>query len=160
VRTDDTLEKVARAFSTTPDALIKLNPDLSPERPLPVNASLTVPSTKARIYMDKLPLTGAVAPFIRNDYTMAPMRSIVEAKDGIVIWLPKSREVNAWVNNTFMNVKIGDRHAQVNTEAYLLPVAPSLLQDRTMVPLRYLMSAMNLHVDVNTASGTYYLASN
>jgi LysM repeat protein len=159
IRTDDTLEKIARAFSTTPDELIKLNPNLSPERPLPVNATLVVPKMEARIYLDETPLTGAVEPFIRNDYSMVPIRTIVEAKDGIVIWLPKTREVNAWAANTYMSVKIGDRQARINTEQYLLPVAPSLHHDRTMVPLRYLMSALNLEVEYNVASGTYYLVS-
>ena len=159
VRTDDSLEKIARAFSTTPDELIKLNPNLSPERPLPVNATLVVPKTEARIYVDDTPLIGAVSPFISNGYTMVPMRNIVEARDGIVIWLPKTREVNAWADNTFMGVKIGDRQARINAESYLLPVAPSLQQDRTMVPLRYLMSALDLHVEYNAASGTYYLVS-
>jgi len=159
VRDDDTLEKIARAFATTPDELIKLNPNISPEHPLPVNATLVVPRTDARIYIDETPLLGAVEPFISNDYTMVPMRAVVEAKDGIVIWLPKTREVNAWAANTFMNVKIGRREAMINNEPYLLPVAPSLKQSRTMVPLRYLMSAMNLQVEYNVASGTYYLVS-
>ncbi|MHB0935854.1 MAG: stalk domain-containing protein [Armatimonadota bacterium] len=159
VQTDDSLEKIARAFSTTPDELIKLNPTLSPERPLPVNATLVVPKAEARIYLDETPLIGAVAPFISNGYTMVPMRNIIEARDGIVIWLPKTQEVNAWADNTFMGLKIGDRHARINAESYLLPVAPSLQQERTMVPLRYLMSALDLHVEYNAASGTYYLVS-
>jgi len=158
-QTDDSLEKIARAFSTTPDELIKLNPTLSPERPLPVNTTLVVPKTEARIYLDETPLIGAVTPFISNGYTMVPMRNVIEAKDGIVIWLPKTQEVNAWADNTFMGVKIGHRQARINAESYLLPVAPSLQQERTMVPLRYLMSALDLHVDYNAASGTYYLVS-
>jgi LysM repeat protein len=156
---DDTLEKIARAFSTTPDDLVKLNPHLSPERPLPVNVTVVVPGSEARIYLDAAPLMGAVEPYITQGYTMVPIRKIVEAKDGIVIWLPKTREVNAWANNTFMGVKIGDRHARINAESYLLPIAPTLNQQRTMVPLRYLMSAMDLHVEYNAASGTYYLVS-
>jgi len=156
---DDTLEKIARAFSTTPDELVKLNPHLSPERPLPVNAAVAVPGSETRIYLDAAPLMGAVEPYITQGYTMVPIRKIVEAKDGIVIWLPKTREVNAWADNTFMGVKIGDRHARINAESYLLPVAPTLNQQRTMVPLRYLMSALDLHVEYNAASGTYYLVS-
>lgn len=159
IQQGDTLEKIARAYSTTPDELAKLNPGLSPERPLPVDTSMAVPKTEARIYLDHQPLQGAAQPFIINGYSMVPFRQLVEAKDGVVIWLPQTREVNAWAHNTFMGLKIGDRNARINNETYLLPVAPSLLEERTMVPLRYLTSALNLHVEYNAASGTYYLVS-
>ncbi|HOS43386.1 MAG TPA: stalk domain-containing protein, partial [Armatimonadota bacterium] len=159
VQRGDTLEQIARAYATTPDALMKLNPGLSPERPLPVNSAITVPQSEVRLYLDNLPLEGGLAPFVSNGFTMVPMRQVVEAKDGVVIWLPQTREVNAWAQNTFMNVKIGQRQARINDALYQLPVAPSLLESRTMVPLRYLMEALDLRVEYNAASGTYYLVS-
>ncbi len=158
-RPGDTLVKIAKANATTPDTLRKLNPGLSPERPLPPDTRLVVPQSDVHIYVDNHPLSNAPAPFINSGYTMMPFRKIVEAKHGVVIWLPKTHEINAWANETFMGVKIGERLAYINDEPYLLPIPARITDQRAMVPLRYLMAALKMRVEYNSASGTYYLVS-
>jgi LysM repeat protein len=157
----ETLQQVALHFNTTTDELIKRNPGLgiSPERPIPQGFTLKVPAPEARVYLDDTPLTGGPNPYIVQGHSMVPIRRIVEEKGGVVVWLPKTREVNAWANNTFLGVKIGEREARIGTEVYLLPVVPTIRESRTMVPLRYLMTALNLQVEYNPANGTYYLVS-
>jgi len=159
VRAGDTLVKIAAANATTPDTLIKLNPNLSASRPLPVNAPIVVPKPDVHIYLDDAPLTGAPVPFISHGNAMLPFRKVVEAKKGTVVWLPKTQEVNAWANHTYMALKIGDRNARINDQTYLLPVAAVVVNSRTMVPVRYLMTALKLEVEYNAASGAYYLVS-
>lgn len=159
IKPKDTLQTIASAFGTTPQVLAQLNPGLTPERPLKVDAQIVVPHSAARIYLDNEPLTGTPAPFIQQGYSMVPMRHIVENKGGVVVWLPDTKEVNAWANNTFMGVTLGKREARINAEVVLLPVAPEIRSARTMVPLRYLMGALDLQVEFNASTGTYYLVS-
>jgi len=159
IKPGDTLLKIARAYATTPDELVKLNPGLSPTRQLPVDSRIIVPRTEARIYLDDHALKNAPQPYITQGFSMVPFRTIVEAKHGVVIWVPKTREVNAWANNTFMGLTIGSRTARINNDLYQLPVAASLHESRTMVPLRYMATALNLQIEYNASTGTYYLIS-
>lgn len=158
VKQEDTLTKIARAYSTTPETLIKMNPGISPDRPLPVGANMVVPAA-ARLYLDDTPLAGGPDPYIVEGFSMVPLRQLIEAKDGKIVWLPATREVNAWVQQTFLGVKVGSRQARINEQAYQLPVAAEIREARTMVPLRYIMAALQLKLEYNPASGTYYLAS-
>lgn len=159
VKTGDTLQKIARAYSTTPDQLRQLNPGISPQHPLVADSRIVVPQPAAHLYLDSAALKGGPQPFVVRGYAMVPFRKIVEGKQGVVIWIPKTREINAWANKTFMGLTIGSRTARINREVYQLPVAASLRESRTMVPLRYVATAMKLHVEYNTATGTYYLIS-
>ena len=159
VQPGDTLVKIAAAHATTPDALTKLNPGLSPSRPLPVNTMVVVPKPNVHIYLDDSPLTGCPTPFISHGNAMLPFRKVVEAKKGTVVWLPQTKEINAWANHTYMKLKIGDRQAHINNDVYELPVAAVIVDARTMVPVRYLMTALKLQVEYNAASGAYYLVS-
>ncbi|MHB9024270.1 MAG: stalk domain-containing protein [Armatimonadota bacterium] len=155
----ETLIAFAKANNTTPEELIKLNPGLSPQQPLPEGTRLLVPAGTARIYLDNAPIVGGPNPFVRSGVSMVPLRQIVEAKEGTVVWLPQTREVNAWANNTFMSLMIGKKEARINSANYLLPIAPTIREQRTMVPLTYLLTALNLQVEYNPALGTYYLIS-
>jgi LysM repeat protein len=159
VKNGDTLQKIARAYSTTPDQLRQLNPGISPRRPLTTDARIVVPRPAAHLYLDNAALKGGPQPFIVRGYAMVPFRKIVEGKHGVVIWIPKTREINAWANKTFMGLTIGSRTARINSDTYQLPVAADIRESRTMVPLRYIATAMNLHVEYNAATGTYYLIS-
>jgi len=158
VKPHETFEKIARLANTTPEELVKMNPGISPERPVP-GTHIAVPSSQARIYIDNTPVEGAPSPYIAKGYAMVPMRHIVEAKGGIVVWLPATREVNAWANNTYMHVKVGARQARIDNAEVTLPVAAALRKARTMVPLRYMLTALHMQVDYNPATGTYCLVS-
>jgi LysM repeat protein len=159
VQRGETIETIAKAYSVTPEELTKLNPGLSPERPLPENSTVVVPQQAARIYLDSTPLVGGPEPYIVHGHSMVPLRQFIEAKGGIIVWMPKTKEVNAWANNTFMALRIGSQEARINADTVLLPVSAAIREDRTMVPIRYLMTALGLQLQYNPASGTYYLAS-
>lgn len=157
---DMTLTRIAALTNTTPDALEKLNPGLGNDnRPLPQNTIVRVPKGTARLYINDEPVTGMPDPYRAKDCTMVPMRGVVEAKGGVVVWVPSTREVNAWADNTYMHVQVGSTAATINNQPYTLAMAPVVREARTMVPLRYLMSALRMQVAYNPKTGTYYLMS-
>ncbi len=157
---DTTLVEIARLHNTTPDVLEKINPGLSSDnRPLPKDTVVRVPKGTARIYLDDEPVAGGPDPFIIQGRAMVPMRSVVQAKGGVVVWVPETREVNAWADNTYLHVQIGSTEARINNDRYTLPVAPVIREASTMVPLRYMISALRMQVAYNPKTGTYYLMS-
>ncbi|MHB9131255.1 MAG: stalk domain-containing protein [Armatimonadota bacterium] len=154
-----TLRQIAMVHKTSPEELMKMNPGISPDRLIDMGKPIIVPKSNARIYLDATPVAGGPNPYVTNGFSMIPFRQLVEAKGGVVVWLPKTKEVNAWANNTYLGITVGKREARLNSEIYVLPVTPALRADRTMVPLRYLMAALKLQVNYNPSTGTYYLIS-
>jgi LysM repeat protein len=159
VQKEQTLRQIALVYSTSPETLSKMNPGISPDRPLPRGTHLVVPKSEARIYLDNMPMIGAPDPYIEQGISMVPFRKLVESKGGSVEWVAKVRAVNAWADNTYIGVKIGVSEARINSEVYHLAVAPSIRKSRTMVPIRFLMAALKMRLEYNPVSGTYSLIS-
>lgn len=153
VKNGDTAAKIAVSFGTTIKALQKLNPSLQMHA-LTVGATMNIPLNSLHIAMDDDNILSAATPYFSRGTAMVPMRSIIEAKGGIIVWIPKSRQVNAWVNNTFMGVTIGKRTARINTQIYILPAAASIRQLRTMVPAQYLEKSLQVKFAYDPKSKT------
>ncbi|HEY3379401.1 MAG TPA: Ig-like domain-containing protein [Armatimonadota bacterium] len=160
VQPGDTLSKISRECAVSVGAILRLNPSLTAEH-FVAGTSILLPRRAASLTMDNaaVPAAGPV-PYVTGDgYTMVAMRSLVQVKGGVLVWLPKTREVNAWVNNNYMGVTIGKRVARINAETYVMPAPARLCKSRTMVPLVYLMKGMNLELNFDPATNTYALTS-
>jgi hypothetical protein len=90
---------------------------------------------------------------------MVSFRSLIEAKDGFVIWLPKSREANAWIGQTFLGVTIGQRQAKINADRVTMEAAATLQNARTMVPLTFVVEGLGLTMTRDEATNHYRLTS-
>ena len=163
VKKGDTFTSIARNFNTTPAKLAQLNPQVKPDKIIADQTRLVLPEKRTHITLDSMNISSlsAPSPYIAGSgYTMVSMRSLVEAKGGVIIWLPKTRQVNAWVGNNALSVTIGKREASINSDSYLLPISAALRESRTMVPLRFMMQGMNLTLEYDPATAEYVLTSN
>lgn len=102
-------------------------------------------------------LTG---PENRNGISIAPLREIFEASDGVLYWYPVEKRVRAVRPGTDMQLTIGNPEVQINDQTRTLEVAPYIKQGRTMVPLQFLADTLNVTVTFNPASGQICLTSN
>ena len=158
VKTGETIKRIARKLKTTPDALASLNPAVDLEHLTP-GMQLRVPS-KLQFTLDGIPLEVTPASYTTTEgYTMVPMYSLIEAQGGFLVWLPRTREVNAWVKNNFIGIKIGSRSARINSTAYVMPVAATIKHSRSMVPLSLLVKGMNLQLQYSPENKAYILTS-
>ena len=93
-----------------------------------------------------------VAPFIQNDRTLVPMRKIFETLGANVEWNDDTQTVTATKDAIKINLQIGNTEMQVNDKVVTLDVAPKLLNDRTLVPIRAVSESLNANVDWNESS--------
>lgn len=85
-------------------------------------------------------------PVILNGRTLVPIRGVFEALGAQVKWEPDAlRATVSWRGNQAA-VFIGSRTAWVNGQRKTLDVAPRIIGDRTMVPLRFLAESLGLKV--------------
>ncbi len=157
----DTLEKIASVNNTSVTELMKMNSGLSPKSALSEGTNIKIKQQPATLYVDNNQIKGYPTPILVNGDRMVPFRAVVQAKDGTVVWIASTKEVNAWIaaNKAFIKMKIGDKTATVNNQPVTMKNAPMIEKSRTMVEVNYLAAAMNLEYKYNPLSNTYYFAS-
>ena len=86
------------------------------------------------------------APVLLEDRTFVPMRAIVEHLGGTADWQADTQTALFTWNGTTVSLQIGSDTATVNGEARPLDAAPWIENDRTMLPLRFIMENLGTEV--------------
>ena len=85
-------------------------------------------------------------PIVKNDRTLVPIRAIIEAFGGTVDWDGKNRTVTLMLDDDVIKLVIDSTTAYTNSRAATLDTAPVVINDRTMLPIRYIAEGFNLGV--------------
>jgi hypothetical protein len=99
-----------------------------------------------KIFLDGTPLVTDVDPVLKEDRTLVPFRAIGEALTAKVDWDESARQVTLTLGDKTVQLVIGDKTAYVNGEAKTLDVPAMLVEDRTMVPLRFISESLGASV--------------
>ena len=89
------------------------------------------------------------APIIINDRTMVPLRAIFEELGAVVTWENETNTAIAFKEDTTVSVQINNNRMFKNSEIIELDVAPMLVSDRTLVPVRAVSEAFECDVEWN-----------
>ncbi|MCL2372549.1 MAG: stalk domain-containing protein [Defluviitaleaceae bacterium] len=86
------------------------------------------------------------APVIEANRTMVPIRVIVEGMGGAAGWNAQERraDLNALGNN--VQLWLGRMDIVVNGQQRMMDVAPSVVNDRTLLPLRFVAESLGTQV--------------
>ena len=109
------------------------------------------PEERIRVFYNGTEIEFDVAPIIENDRTLVPFRAIFEAMGASVEWEEATETVTGMLNETTIRLIIGSDTAYVNDKPITLDVASKLMNDRTLVPLRFVAENFGFKVDWNEA---------
>jgi len=108
----------------------------------------TVPSLAApTVILDNQRLSFDVPPTIENGRTLVPLRAIFEALGADVEWDGQTRTVTAAKDNIQIKLQIGSTTAYKNDSPVQLDVPAKIINNRTLVPLRFVSEALGAKVD-------------
>ncbi len=85
-------------------------------------------------------------PVIISGRTLIPIRAVVEAYGGSVLWNGESREVSLIIDDTTVVLGIDRTVAYVNNVPKTLDVAPVVINERTMLPVRFIAESFNFGI--------------
>jgi hypothetical protein len=85
-----------------------------------------------------------------NDRTLVPLRIISENLGSKVGWDDKTRKVTITRGSITIELIIGNVNAKVSGKTYKLDVAPTIFNDYTYVPLRFISESFGAAVSYNT----------
>lgn len=111
------------------------------------------------ILLDGLPLPFPVPPMIIQDRTMVPFRAIAEALGVTVTWQAETRSIDARGADVEVHLAVGDTKALINGFPQLLDVPPLIVNDRTLVPLRFFSEAFGAEVGWDGTTRTVMVVS-
>ena len=77
-------------------------------------------------------------PIIQNSRTLLPIRTIVESMGGTIDWDSTLRKVIIKHKDKVINLWIDSNNAEINGTKTSLDVAPTIINERTMMPLRFI----------------------
>jgi len=113
--------------------------------PLPMNkVKLTV--NKRTVSLNNTTLTLEQAPVIINDNTMIPIRFVTEALGGTVKWEDATRKVTITRGDKMIELWIDDPELNVNGDRVTAEVAPRIMNNLSMVPLRLISEKLGWKV--------------
>ena len=96
------------------------------------------------------------APVIINDRTLLPVRAVVEEMGGTVAWDGDTQTVTLNYGENEVKLVIDNTTAYLNNTVQTLDVAPTIINDRTMLPIRFIAESFKFGVawDENTQTVT------
>jgi uncharacterized protein YkwD len=86
-------------------------------------------------------------PFIENDRTLVPFRAIFEALSIEVGWNDVTKEITGTRGSTVIRLTVGSTNVLRNGWMMQMDVAPMIVNDRTMVPVRFIAESVGAKVD-------------
>lgn len=93
-------------------------------------------------------------PIIKNGRTLLPIRTLIESLGGSVEWNAKEQKITITLNGHSMVLTIGNTVALVDGSKVTLDVAPTIINGRTYLPLRFISENLGASVDWDETTKT------
>ncbi len=119
---------------------------------------LTIGSTVAMV--GETPVVNDVAPIIKGERTMLPIRFIAEALGATVDWNEANQLVTITKGETVIEIFIGQPFALVNGEPVQLDAPAFIENDRTYLPLRFVAENLGATVEWDGTTNTVTIIPN
>lgn len=125
---------------------------------LPESPKSTIKLTidKNTMIVNNNPITIDQPPVIVNDNTLVPVRFVIEALGGQIVWNNEERKVTVLKDDHLFDLWLDQKDLIMDGDRVTAEVAPQLINERTMVPLRLLSEKLGWKVtwDNDTRSVT------
>ena len=106
------------------------------------------------VMVNDKPIEFDVKPTIINDRTLVPLRAIFEALGAQVTWDGDTNTIYSSKGNSIIILQIDNKKAFVNSKEVTLDVAPQIIEDRTLVPTRFIAEALGADVQWDDSTST------
>ena len=116
--------------------------------------STTFAAGEIRVTVNGENIVFDVPPMIINDRTMIPIRAVFERLNAKVEWDAKTKTVIITSPDHVIRLTVDKLTAYVDGAVKMLDVAPVIINDRVLVPVRFISESLNAKVDWIASSRT------
>ena len=98
--------------------------------------------------------TDGTAPVIVNERTLIPIRTVIETMGGTVSWEHSTQTATLNYGDDEIRLIINSATAYLNDTPTTLDTAPTTINERTMLPIRFIAESFGFNVDWNEGQRT------
>lgn len=119
-------------------------------------SAMALPANAAdiNISVNGTPLAADVPPTVLNNRVLLPLRACAEALNSTVNYDPANGKIDVISGNNKVELQLNSRTAAINGTVSELDIEPQVLENRTLVPLRFLGEALQAQVNWNGADNS------
>ncbi len=88
-------------------------------------------------------------PIILNGYSLVPAREVFEGLGAKVVWQKEVEQVYVTYGSNKVMIPIGSVKAYVNGDAHTMQTEAKIINNKTMIPLRFVSTALGFDIDWN-----------
>lgn len=96
----------------------------------------------------------SMPPIILNNYSLVPAREVFEKLGAKVEWKKNTEQVYITLNNTVIVIPINSVKTYVNGEAKYMDTSAKIINNKTMIPLRFVTTALGFEIKWNSKTRT------
>jgi hypothetical protein len=115
------------------------------------------------VFVDGNKVQSDVPAMMVNGSTMLPFRAILNAigiSDDQMEWRASSQSIVVRTNNKFVFLVIGSTGALIDQQMVTLNAAPFIINNRTMIPVRFVSEAFGAEVQWDGINGRVNIKTN
>lgn len=101
---------------------------------------------KLYVTVNGIRIAGDVESVIVNGRMLVPLRQVFEKMGADVIWDDLTKTATCNLNDTSVKVTLNTSAAQINGESFNLDAAPTVVNDRILVPVRFIAEGLGATV--------------
>ncbi len=110
-------------------------------------SSISFADETVKVFVDDTQIKFDVNPRLIGGRTMVPLRAIFEALGATVEWDDATKTVTAYNEAYLVKATIGQTTMTVNNQPKEMDIAPMVIDNRTLVPARFVAEAFNCNVE-------------
>lgn len=114
-------------------------------------------STPLKVSLNGIKIDYDVEPVVINDRTLVPMRKTFESLGAGVAWNQDEQAAYAIGNGKLMIMPVGSNVVKVNGEDVTSDVPIQIINDRTLVPLRFVSELLGADVKYDGVQGMVFI---
>lgn len=103
-------------------------------------------ANEVKVLLNGDPVEFDQPPEIVNERTLVPIRAVMEKMGGEVVWHGDTNTTEIRFDGNRMQLVLNSTTAFYNNEAYKLDVAPQAINNRTLMPLRFIAEKFGFDV--------------
>lgn len=115
---------------------------------------LAFASDEIKVYINDEQLKFDVAPAVVNQTTLVPMRAIFEGLGAKVAWDGNAKTIIGTKDDTIIILELNSSSATKNGQTVILSTPSEAINNRTMVPLRFISESFDCNVAWDAATRT------
>ncbi|USG65110.1 copper amine oxidase N-terminal domain-containing protein [Brevibacillus ruminantium] len=124
------------------------------------NTSLSAEKEQITIVLDGEALKLDVNPILEKGSILVPIREIFQRMGARVSFDPSTQKIVIEQSDSKIELWIGNNNAYVNQKLFNLDVPPSIVNGRTLVPLRFIIECLGYHIEWNQTNKTVNISTN